>query len=620
MAKKDFLLEESALDNLADGLDMVERPISGRIFAFFAWAIIIIFAVFFFRVTVFNFFNSSLYQSRALSNAGQRTILKAPRGIIYDRFGSPLMTNDPSFDLVVNLSELFKDRENIGNSLSEVSKIIEFDADLVKQEIMASDLEHQSDYIISKNLSVSQALGIKNLNLKAFLIQNNYSRKYFDPEAFSHVTGYVGLVSRKDLDKNKDFLINDDIGKSGLEFFYDNYLRGDNGYEVSYKDAQGNIIEKKFEKNSVSGNNLYTSIDGDLQKFFYKSLSSQLSSLGRNSGVGLALNPQTGEVLSLISVPGFNTNNLTSDLFIDKSRPTFNRVVSGVYSPGSTIKPLVAFAALEEGVVDALKSVFSAGFIEIPNPYFPDKPSRFVDWKAHGWVNMYSALARSSNVYFYSVGGGFDDITGLGVDRLKKYWQKFYLDKKTGIDLPGEDFGFLPDPKDKERKTGQIWRIGDTYNVSIGQGDLMITPLELLRYISSIANKGKLPVPFIVKNIKNSKNEIIYEKIPSFDEVEYKNINNFEEVELGMLDGVKKDYGTAHMLSSVPMTIAGKTGSAQIQNNQKTNAFVVAYTKDLKENIAILVLIEDAREGSMNAVPVAKEVLEWYYNNRVKEK
>jgi penicillin-binding protein 2 len=342
-------------------------------------------------------------------------------------------------------------------------------------------------------------------------------------------------------------------------------------------------------------------------------------SLGRVTGAGLIINPQTGEVLSMISFPSFDNNNLTSQIFVDKNKPTFNRVISGLYSPGSTIKPLVAFGVLEENIIDPLKQILSIGYIDIPNPYYPEKPSRFLDWKPQGWVNLYSALARSSNIYFYEVGGGYQDQQGLGISRLIDYWKKFEIDKPTGVDLPGEVSGILADPQKREEQTGQIWRVGDTYNVVIGQGDLRITPIELLRYISSIADKGKTPIPYIVGSIKNSQSYIVYQARPEFTSVEAKDPNHFDEIEKGMLDGVRKDYGTSYSLHDIPMAIAAKTGSAQIQNNQKTNAFFVGYGPVPNPQIAVLILIEDAKEGSLNTVPVAKKVFEWYYENRIKK-
>jgi penicillin-binding protein 2 len=312
----------------------------------------------------------------------------------------------------------------------------------------------------------------------------------------------------------------------------------------------------------------------------------------------------------------------------------FNRAISGAYTPGSAIKPMVALAALKENIIDPKKQILSTGYIEIPNPYDPEKPSRFLDWKAHGWVDLRSALARSSNVYFYEIGGGFEGLKGLGVNKLKEYWQRFLLGAKTGIDLPSESSGFLPDPEEKEERTGQIWRIGDTYNVSIGQGDLLLTPIQLINFIASIANGGKIYRPRLVScaTHDNSNNPNLHPNDSNrsdnsdtglyhsdcgllMDYSEWQ--KEIKEVQKGMEDAVEKYYGTANLLSFLPMSAAGKTGSAQVANNTRTNAFFVGYAPAENPEIAILVLMENAREGSLNAVPIAKDVLEWYYYNRI---
>ncbi len=372
-----------------------------------------------------------------------------------------------------------------------------------------------------------------------------------------------------------------------------------------YRNALGEIKSTERTSEPIAGEKLKTTIDAEFQEYFHNRMTQGLLSLGRTSGVGIAINPKNGEVLALTSYPSFDANDI-SPYLSNPNQPLFNRAVSGLYSPGSTIKPVHAAAALSEGTVSPDDQVYSAGYIEIPNPYNPDQPSRFVDWRAHGWVNVRSAIARSSNVYFYAIGGGFENTRGLGIAKLRQYWEKFGLNKLTGIDLPGEAKGILPDPEEKEERTGSIWRIGDTYNVSIGQGDLRITPMELITSMSAIANHGKAFVPHIAKT----------------DEPElFLDLEALEPalsiVRDGMNDAVSKSYGTAYLLADLPRSTAAKTGSAQTANNAKTNALFVGYGPSEDPEIAILILVEDAKEGSLNAVPIAKDVLGWYYENRL---
>ncbi len=214
--------------------------------------------------------------------------------------------------------------------------------------------------------------------------------------------------------------------------------------------------------------------------------------------------------------------------------------------------------------------------------------------------------------------GGSDNIKGLGIEKLKEYWGKFGLGETTGIDLPGENNGFLPDPKEKEQRTGEPWRLGDTYNVSIGQGDLLITPIQLINYIAAIANGGKIFQPFIVKKIISEDGHVIKERQPKILK-DYSEFDNYiKEVQKGMVDVVEKSYGTAYLLNDLPVMVAAKTGTAQIEGNEKINAFFVGYAPTDNPQLVVLVLVENAREGSLNAVPIAKDVFNWYYYNRLK--
>ncbi|MBI1838902.1 MAG: hypothetical protein HYR95_01195, partial [Candidatus Colwellbacteria bacterium] len=466
------------------------------------------------------------------------------------------------------------------------------------QRIGETNLENASDVLIARDISLKQAIDLKSATFESLRVNDEYRRHYLS-DAFSAVTGFVGY-------SEKDRLLS---GRAGIEAYYDDILRGEDGKRITYRDALGRTKSAEAVKEPKQDSPVKTTIDYDFQEYFYGRLLRGLNSLGRTGGVGLALNPQNGEVLALLSFPSFDANNVSKYLN-DSGRPLFNRVVGGVYTPGSTIKPVHAVAALKEGVITPQGKIFSAGYIEIPNPYNPETPSRFLDWKPHGLVDSHSALARSSNVYFYEVIGGFGGLKGVGVDKLKDYWQKFGFGRLAGIDLPGEASGFLPDPEEKEKRTGSPWRVGDTYNVAIGQGDISMTPLQLMDAIVAIANGGKTFAPHIKLDSGNSPPKIIFD----VSELE----PELKEVRVGMEDAVSKPYGTANLLSSLPFTVAAKTGSSQTANNTKTNALFVGYAPTENPQIAILVLIEDAKEGSLNAVPIANDVLRWYYENRIR--
>lgn len=614
-----FDLEHSIIESGIKGVEqfeILELPVARRVFlSLLAIGLAFSLAVVA-RIYFLAFYKADFYKNRSAMNVAKPIAIPAIRGVIYDRFGNLLSKNDPSYRLVLNPGQARRQNIDLTETVASVSEILGEDSSAFLSVLQKTDLEKSALVTLARNLYGWEVKAIQQLGNPALEIQDDYRREYPRGPAFAHVLGYTGLGELNDLS-----------GKTGLEKYYDPVLGGEDGLRLMYRNAKGEILEEKFLDAPKNGEDIHTTIDSGLQDYFYNRLGTALRSLGRQVAVGIALNPQNGEVLALVNLPSYDNNVFTtSDAKIRRAellnapfQPLFNRAVSGIYTPGSTIKPLVAIAALNEKLVTPKDRVFSSGILEIPNPYFPDQPSRFLDWKAHGWVDLHSALARSSNIYFYAVGGGIpagaenpsDIKKGLGIEKLKEYWQKFGFGEKTGIDLDAENTGFLPDPAEKEARAKDIWRLGDTYNVSIGQGDLLVTPIQLINQIAAIANGGKFYKPHLNKGLGDRVEGIEITKDFS-DLAPY-----IKEVQEGMKDAVSEWYGTAHLLADLPVQVVAKTGSSQVANNTRTNAFFVGYSPADNPQIAILVLIENAREGSLNAVPIAKDVLDWYYWNRL---
>lgn len=616
---KQLYLEEAVLDDLAQEFGYLELPLSTKAFRLIGGIVIGIILVVIFRLLFLGWFSRDFYSGRAIVNASQIVTTRAERGIILDRWGKPLLNNLPAFRININLIELLKDDQRRKNTLASLESTLSLPPGYIEELAKSVNLERQNSLIVSREASVDQVIKIKNLNLEAVQIESDFKRQYLKGEIFSHVLGYTGAVDKKDLARDPSLSLNDTIGKSGIEAYYDKELRGEDGEVINYRNAKGSIIGEKKLKLATPGRELYLTVDSDFQNYFYNRLKEGLDFVGSRSGVGIAIDPRNGEVLALVNIPSFDNNKIQSRDLVDPKKPLFNRAISGIYNPGSTIKPLVAFAALKENVITPEKEIFSPGYLDLPNPYNPDEPSRFLDWRPQGWVDIYSALAKSSNVYFYEVGGGYGDQKGLGISKLKEYWQKFGLGKETGIDLPSENDGLLPDPEIKEKSGRGIWRIGDTYNVTIGQGDLLVTPLQLINYIATIANGGKTYKPFLLKKVADTDGRIIQEKNSEIAADYSSDADIFKKIQEGMIDAVIEPYGTSHLLADLPIEVAAKTGTAQIQENTKTNAFFVGYAPRKDPEVAIIVLIEDAREGSLNAVPVAEDIFRWYYWNRIKQ-
>jgi len=598
--------------------EFVEMPVRDNVFRYVVIIFGVIVLISLFQLFKLGIFKADFYKKRALANASLEIIKPASRGIIRDRFNTPLVENRAVVNAFIDSDLFLEDKNKQKAILKSISEVLDIPLNDLEKMISVYDWERNRRLLLKSNLNQDQIIKLSSLNLPAVSLIEGLYRQYRDPLKYSHLLGYISMVNRQDLNNNPDLKPEDTIGRSGLEAFYDKYLRGINGREIYFKNAFGKSFEKIATEEPKPGQDLNTFIDGPLQEFLYTRMDNELRRLGSHKGAAIVINPQNGEVLALASFPSFDGNKI-ADALNNSFQPLFNRAISGLYNPGSTIKPLVAVAALKEGIITPQEQIFSAGYIEIPNPYNPSNPSRFLDWRAHGWVDVYSALARSSNVYFYEVGGGFGNRSGLGIEKLKQWWQKFGLDSKTGIDLPAEASGFLPDPLWKQQNKNQPWRLGDTYNVSIGQGDISITPVELINYISAIANGGKI---YQLRVSTFAPLKVLYDLSSEIGSV-------IPYIEKGMEDAVSKSYGTAHLLADIPVQIAAKTGTAQINNNQKINAFFVGYlpTKalakigaSLDKQIAVLILVEEAREGSLNTVPIAKDVFLWYYENRLKNK
>lgn len=603
--RDDIPFEESIFDDWS-GASRIEMPLSRGPFLFVALLAGFLAVAFLGRVFFLDIVHGASYAVRSRSNVDKEFPIPAYRGVISDRAGVPLVTNTPSFNVSIDLGELYRVRTapSVAEGLiARVAGILGEDPDQFRVRVRSVDFEHGSRIVVARDATPLQVIELRAIQSDAIVIEDDYRREYPDSHVFSAVLGYTAesgpLGSR--------------AGAVGLEAAYDAVLRGEDGVRVVYRDARGNALQEKRLREPRPGAAIRTTIDAEFQRYFYARFKEGLASLGKTSGAGIAMNPKTGEVLALLSFPSFD-NTRPADYLVDPSRPLFNRAVSGVYSPASTIKPLVGLAALHEGLITPSFSVYSPGYLELPNPYDPENPSRFLDWQPQGTVNLYSALARSSNVFFYVIGGGCtmaacNDVgrsKGLGITKLNQYWKMFGLDTKTGIDLTGEAVGFLPGAKEREDRTGVPWRVGDTYNVSIGQGDLGVTPIRLITFFSSLGNYGVTMKPYL---LFGNPPETLFDYSSWKDEV--------AAVRQGVRDVVAKPYGTANRLFDLPYKTSGKTGSAQIANNAKTNAFFLGYGPSDDPELAVLILIEDAKTGSLNAVPIGRDIMKWYYDHRM---
>jgi penicillin-binding protein 2 len=628
--KRDIPFEDSLNDDWGHDLDMVEVPIGSRPLIVLGCVIVSVALIVLGRVAYLNF-SGAYYATRAEDNASQAQATPAPRGIIYDAEGDPLVKNEAVFDAVLDANLFISDPALQSSTIAEAQSILGIPSSTIWSLLNESEAQDFSTpVVLTQDLSQSQLVNLQALGSSSstIRIQSDFERSYPDGPIFSSVVGYVGRVSQSDLTSDPTLTADDFVGKSGIEEEYNAELQGRPGVNIKFTDAHGKVLGEEQQSASTIGSSVHLTIDGGLQTDLYNSIAQELAVLGRQVGVGLAIDPQTGAVLSLVNLPGFDNNafenpaSSTAEIenyLTSPDKPLFNRVVSGQYQPGSTIKPLDGVAALKEGVITPDRQLYSPGYLMVPNPYNATSPTRYADWEPHGYIDLASALAQSSDVYFYIVGGGSPEyttppinnpvdygISGLGAGQLFNWWTTFGLGKKTGIDLPSEATGFLPTPAWWSTISTRPWSLGDTYNVSIGQGSLAVTPIQLLSYIDAIANGGKIYKPFL----DASSTPIVSEDLTSLSP-------QIQEVQQGMLEAVADPRGTAYTMDDLPEQACAKTGSAQVENNQEENALFVGYFPCTNPQIALLILIENSKQGSLNAVPIAKNVFDWYYYNRI---
>ncbi len=437
-------------------------------------------------------------------------------------------------------------------------------------------------------------------------------RAYIDAPGFGHLLGYVSYPSK---DASGHYWQEKFIGQGGVEKQYDKLLSGVNGLRMIETDAKGNIQSENLENPAKDGLNLTLSIDARIQQKFQEAIASYVSTDSFKGGSGVIMDINTGELLAITNFPEYQSSVLSegndrekiNGYLSDKNKPFINRAVAGLYSPGSIVKPYFAIGALNEGVIDPLKQILSTGSISIPNPYFPDQKTVFKDWRVNGWTDMRHAIAVSSDVYFYEIGGGFQDQKGLGIVNIDKYAGIFGITEKTGIDLPGEIGGTLPTPDWKLKVfNGDAWRIGDTYHTAIGQYGFQVTPIQMARAASAIANGGTLLTPTVLKEESLT---AVGEK-PPVEKIDI-NPSYFQVAREGMRLAVTE--GTAGVLNIPAVKVAVKTGTAQVGiSNQYVNSWSMGFFPYDNPRYAFVVMMEAApKANAAGASNVIRQVLDY---------
>jgi len=630
--RKPLEWEESAVDSLSS-VEGFSQKTSGFEPNKLKLALLAAFLVLFGRMFYLQVIEGGYYREFAENNRLRKQVILAPRGLILDRSGETLARNTASFNLVAVPFDLPKD--DLKAQLAGLSQAIDFDAAAAEAKILAADRSSLDPVVIAQDVPLEQSVLFETRasDFLGFSIQKVPVRDYANPESLFHVLGYAGLVTEDELEAlgSGQYSGIDFTGKAGIEQVYENYLHGQNGSSQVEVDARGNLISKLGTEEPLGGNTLVLNLDKGLQDLLYKALS---GSTKKRRAAAVAINPKTGEILALVSTPGLDgakfmrgfSGGEYKKILDDPTLPLFNRVIQGTYPPGSTVKPMVASAALQEKVIDETTTYNDKGVLVIPNRYDPSIGYNFYGWKRDGLgvVDVRQAIAKSSDIFFYIVSGGYpkQDLPGLGIDKLAEYYRKFNLGRVTGIDLPGEKPGLVPDPAWKKEyfKDDPIlskWYLGDTYHAGIGQGDVLVTPLQAAFWTATIANRGVGMQPQVLKKVlKGDSKEVLFEQKPQTLVDRFVDLKNIKIVQEGMRETVVSGSGRA--LNSLPIAAAGKTGTSQFDGSdpKRTHAWFTAYAPYEDPEIVITVLIEAGGEGSSVSVPIVRDALKWWAENR----
>lgn len=558
------------------------------------------------------------YELQSDQNRIQVRPIEPSRGLIYDRNGHVLAENRPSFALA-----LIPERVNdVTAVLEDLSARVDISEEQIQQfkKRLGRTRAHDS-VVLKSNLSDEEIarIVIDSHVLDGVLIQAEPLRYYPRREVFSHSVGYVGRISERDLQKvdPKNYANTNFIGKTGVERYYEDILHGEVGYENVETNARGRVLRVLERSPAKAGQDIHLHLDSQLQTVAYQAL-------GDKRGSVVAIEIATGGVLAMVSTPGFNPNLFVKGistknynrLRFDKDLPLFNRAVLGQYPPGSTLKPIIGLAGLDLGVVTADTKIKDPGWYQLP-----DEERLYRDWKKKGHgdaVDLHSAIEESCDVYFY------DLAYRLGIDRMHAFLSNFGLGAKTGIDLVGEKSGILPSSEWKRLSKRAPWFPGETLIAGIGQGYMLVTPLQLAVSAATLADTGKFIQPQLLQATGNTPN--VSSKVQSFT---LNDDSHWQYVHNAMIDVVHGSKGTAQGVGrGLKYKLAGKTGTAQVvgiaqdseydsealRERHRDHALFIAFTPIENPEIAVAVIVENGEHGSTVAGPIARAVTDAWVN------
>lgn len=588
------------------GNESTKRDIIYKIFVIFIFFGLIL------RMMYLQLYRGDKYAYLAEKNRFKLKKIESPRGKIYDRNGKLVVTNGAGYRLVY-----LKERDNNPEIVKEISEITDYDEEFIKKRIKNGEIfPYTRENVLVESLDEETAhkLMEKIIDYPYLQVQTYSKRRYLYDTTASHSIGYVKKISEKEYEKLKDegYSPRDIIGKDGLERTYDKELQGEDGYEYievnAFNRVQRRVAEEKVP---VPGKNLYMTLDMELQQYMEEQFKED-----KRVGAFIAMDPKTGELITMVSYPTYSLNMFSSQILNedwqkiinDPGRPLTNKTIAGEYPPGSVFKVVSAISFLENGIDPKEKYLDRNGYYEIGK-------WRWRAWKAggHGYVDMKKSIVESANPYYYRLADQ------IGHKPIVETAHIFGLGEKTGIDIPGEKKGILPDVEWKKKVIGSGWYKGDTILLSIGQGYLTVTPLQIAVLYAAIANKGYTYSPHLAKSLVDFSGQKVEEILGKKHEIKNFPKKYYDILNDALIATVAQNNGTTKILRRKDITVAAKSGSAQNAHSKTTHAWVAGYFPAEDPEIVFTVVLEGAGGGGAMGGAMAKKFIDKYMEIKNRE-
>ena len=588
------------------GNESTKRDIIYKIFVIFIFFGLIL------RMMYLQLYRGDKYAYLAEKNRFKLKKIESPRGKIYDRNGKLVVTNGAGYRLVY-----LKERDNNPAIVKEISEITDYDEEFIKKRIKNGEIfPYTRENVLVESLDEETAhkLMEKIIDYPYLQVQTYSKRRYLYDTTASHSIGYVKKISEKEYEKLKDegYSPRDIIGKDGLERTYDKELQGEDGYEYievnAFNRVQRRVAEEKVP---VPGKNLYMTLDMELQQYMEEQFKED-----KRVGAFIAMDPKTGELITMVSYPTYSLNMFSSQILNedwqkiinDPGRPLTNKTIAGEYPPGSVFKIVSAISFLENGIDPKEKYLDRNGYYEIGK-------WRWRAWKAggHGYVDMKKSIVESANPYYYRLADQ------IGHKPIVETAHIFGLGEKTGIDIPGEKKGILPDVEWKKKVIGSGWYKGDTILLSIGQGYLTVTPLQIAVLYAAIANKGYTYSPHLAKSLVDFSGQKVEEILGKKHEIKNFPKKYYDILNDALIATVAQNNGTTKILRRKDITVAAKSGSAQNAHSKTTHAWVAGYFPAEDPEIVFTVVLEGAGGGGAMGGAMAKKFIDKYMEIKNRE-